>query len=294
MGVLGDLAFNAGDILRRLRDLERAVRELSASRRLEAASIGRGGISVNGGTFTTRDIDGRTLAAMGQLGDDYRGTWLARAGGSVAFAVYGSNAPDDEGFVSLWDKNGNYIVSDDAWSGRGLARPYIPIPVQDYAPPTATTTSSTFVDVVAGMTAIQHPVLFAYLLVRASDAGTAGEIRATIEDVPVGDPIAVALGSYTETYIGPVALDVPATSYGGLRRIAVQARRTSGSGTIGVRVLSMLGLESAYATGGGGGGGFALASFGDEPDSDQPKRTAPPVTAPDPTMSPSPTAPTTK
>lgn len=248
MGVLGDLAISPGDIMRRLRDLERMVRELMAGRRLEAASIGRGGITVkDGGTVQVVDAEGTALATMGALDATRRGVLLRRAGGSLAFGVYGTGEGGDVGFAGIYDLAGQYIVTDDVASGRGLARPYIPVQVGEVAVPTATTTSGSFVDLAAGMMSIQHPVLYAYLLVRASDTGTTGEVRLTLDGNQVGNVLPVSAGAYAYASYGPSPL--PATySYGVLRELRVQARRTAGTGTIGVRVLSILGLESSYLT----------------------------------------------
>lgn len=50
-----------GWINRRLTNLERKVRELSAARRLEAATVGRGGITVKGGDIFLEDEGGATI-----------------------------------------------------------------------------------------------------------------------------------------------------------------------------------------------------------------------------------------
>jgi hypothetical protein len=53
-----DAAFSRGDVMRRLADLERQVADLSTARRLEAASIGTGGLSVRGGHVIIQDASG--------------------------------------------------------------------------------------------------------------------------------------------------------------------------------------------------------------------------------------------
>lgn len=249
-----------GSLMRRLADLERQIREMQASRRLEAATIGVGGLTVKGGTISVKD-DGAISAEypngteafhVGAMmlsdGTPIHGVDIRRPGGEPAFWTYGT----DEGVSSFWglyDKKGNYVITDDAWTGRGLARPYIPLQVGDWAsPPTATTTSGVFQDLAAGLSAIQHPVMYGYLLVRASDATTAGETRICIDDNPVGPVFTISAGSFGDAYLGPFAVNVAETNYGNIHRISVQARRTAGSGTIGVRVLSLLGLESSWAS----------------------------------------------
>jgi len=59
VGNVGDAAFSTGDVMRRLRELESTVRELSAGRRLENASIGAGGIRVKSqGVIRSDTFDG--------------------------------------------------------------------------------------------------------------------------------------------------------------------------------------------------------------------------------------------
>ncbi|MGH3878074.1 MAG: hypothetical protein ACRDSK_13675 [Actinophytocola sp.] len=58
MGVIGDAAHHPGDVMRRLQELERAFREMAASRRLENASIGAGGVRLHSGGSLTVDPGG--------------------------------------------------------------------------------------------------------------------------------------------------------------------------------------------------------------------------------------------
>ncbi|KXK63346.1 hypothetical protein AWW66_03265 [Micromonospora rosaria] len=245
--MIGDAAFSHGDIMRRLRDLERDIRAQAAGRRLEASSIGRGGLALrDGGSMRIIDRDGSVLGRIGDLGDGIRGTWIGRANGEPAIGAYGTGVGDDVGFAGLYDRSGQYVVTDDASSGRGLARPYIPIQVGEVTPPTATTTSSTFESLAEGMASLQHPCLVVYGLALAG-AGTAGEVRVWLDHPgPVGPVTTIPTAAYTFFTIGPFALP-SSGEYGTLRNIQIQARRTAGTGTLGVRVLSVLGLESSWA-----------------------------------------------
>ncbi|WFE45296.1 hypothetical protein [Verrucosispora sp. WMMD1129] len=249
MGVVGDNAISPGDIMRRLRELEKLVEQLTAGRRLEAASIGSGGVTVkDGGAIRVVDEDGTYLLWTGLLSNGVRGTVMRRAGGGLAIATYGTGVAGDTGFVAMYDLADQYIVTDDVASGRGLARPYIPVPMGDVTPPTATTTSADFVDLSAGLWPAQHPVLRAYVLVRSSDGSTTGEVRLVVDGEQVGDVVPVTAGLYAYRVIGPGA--VPGVyPFGSLRPVAVQGRRTAGSGDIGVRVMTLHGLESSFLNG---------------------------------------------
>jgi hypothetical protein len=54
-------------LLRRLADLERQVKELAAARRLEAATIGAGGITIKGGALRVLDDSGDLVVQLGRL-----------------------------------------------------------------------------------------------------------------------------------------------------------------------------------------------------------------------------------
>lgn len=236
-----------GWIMRRFANIERTIQEHAAARRLENSSISAGEIGIKGGALRVYDDDGSVLAVLGDLSNGYRGTIINRAGGDPAFEIYGTGPGAMSGFVGLYDRSGNYVVTDDAFSARGLARPYIPIPMQDLSAPTATTTSSTFVDICGGVSAIQHPVMYAYLLVRSDDASTTGEVRLTLDSVQVGPTLTVTAGQFAAVPLGdPFAVTVNESVYGAIHTLSLQARRTAGTGTVGAKVLSLLGLESSF------------------------------------------------
>lgn len=74
-------------ISRRLTDLERQMRELQAGRRLEAATIGAGGLTVKGGSIRVLDGGGTEVMRIGALPDGRHGLIAAdAAGGSVELA----------------------------------------------------------------------------------------------------------------------------------------------------------------------------------------------------------------
>lgn len=63
MANIGDAAQSTGDIMRRLRELERFVQELAAARKLENATIGKGGIRVDeSGLIRSTTFDGDLAA----------------------------------------------------------------------------------------------------------------------------------------------------------------------------------------------------------------------------------------
>ncbi|MGI5247764.1 hypothetical protein [Dactylosporangium sp. CA-139066] len=201
-------------LVERIRRLESQLRELRGARPLESASIRRGALAV-------LDTDGRVIARLGNRGDGFRG-------------------------VIQYDRAGNYVASDDVYAGQGIARPYVPLTLGELSAPAATTTSATMVDLAAGSAIVQHAGLYLHLLVRTSDGTTAGEARLTVGGTQVGATLTIAAGANAEAVIGPAAVGGAGGAYGSIQRIAVQARRTAGSGTIGVRALSLLGVDSSW------------------------------------------------
>lgn len=57
-----------GDLMRRIRDLERKVQRMETARRLESASIGEGGLTVKGGAIVVLDDDGEERARLSTEG----------------------------------------------------------------------------------------------------------------------------------------------------------------------------------------------------------------------------------
>jgi hypothetical protein len=143
MGNIGDAAFSDGDIMRRLRTLEQHVRELNAGRRLENATVGAGGVTVKGtGGVTLTDGGDLTVEGGGDItvegggefrvihesGDNLLAVHRGSSGqyiGNIALSV--QTHSNGEQFWAFWDNEQNVVVSDDAQSGKGLARPWLPV-----------------------------------------------------------------------------------------------------------------------------------------------------------------------
>lgn len=128
-------------LVRRVVDLERQVRELQAGRRLEAATIGAGGLTVAGGTIrvldgsggsielgggvlAVKDAAGNVVQRLGRLADGRYGTQTVDTGGvevlrlgQFADGRYGLRAPDSAGgsielaeqLLSVRDTGGNVV-----------------------------------------------------------------------------------------------------------------------------------------------------------------------------------------
>jgi hypothetical protein len=192
------------DLEQRVRDLERHVRELT------------------GAALRRR-----------QLGVD-QGDFVVSGGGDVVV--------QDGGRVRVQDEAGNTIM--DVGGAEGLRRPWIPyhIPIWDWQD----TTSGTYTTLLAALGYSQHP--FARVFVNARSASsTNGQFRvgflsnAFNPGSAVWQP-AVTIGT-GNTGTGYSLLVPSEVRYGGAAAIHVQARRTSGTGTVGVS------LSYAYGAG---------------------------------------------
>lgn len=261
-GNLASLVPDGDDwIARKFRELQQQIDELRGARRLEAASIGAGGLHVKGGTLSIEDdgsltvIDpstGRTVTALGT------GTVPDGSGRRQMFAIFSR----DDGTVALaladlgitpghphqqalqwWDRVGNVVLADDTTSGQGIARPWLSLGQwDDGSYPTQTTTSATFATLAQLGGYRQQPRLNVQCLARASDATTAGEVRLLFGASTVLDTKPIPAGAFQ--YINFATVSLPAGNFGDPITLSIQARRTAGTGTIGVRGTLAVGAQS--------------------------------------------------
>lgn len=231
--------------------LRKRVEALESGSRAGSTSVDNGSFTVKNGLFRVQNPNnGNFVIYMGNVTNVGGGDWASqgwiykRGNGTTAFALYG---PDDESqYWALYDEAGNIIVSEDAGAGQGLARPWLPLQFVDstsVSAPTATTTSASYVALQTTRYRRQHPKIRAYILVRASDGTTTGEVRVGLggsPDVQIGANIIVTAGMYSGAVIEG---DVPGT-WDQEVELEIQAKRTAGAGTIGVRCMGAWGRQS--------------------------------------------------
>lgn len=224
----------------RLERLERTPRAISAS--------------IDTGTFTVVSPDtGLVVALFGQLpslynridGTPQSGIILYREDGTMA-AILADLNPLVPPFKQSWqvlDRNNHVIFADDTNSGVGMALPWLPWSgFQSNSPPTDTTTSGTFVTVQTTVGYKINARIQMQLLIRSDSVGTTGEVQVVDQSSNVIDAIiAVPSASFFYMQLGPTPL---AGGYLDPISLFVQARRTAGTGTIGVRGIYVMGLQS--------------------------------------------------
>lgn len=224
--------------------LERRVSDLESGNRVGSTSIDKGSLRVLSGTFEVGTLPQLFFGPVNQNGELTPGWIFRRADGTTVFTLSGSD--DFDQFWAMRDNIGNIIVSDDGVYNAGLGRPWLPIPFVSHSStvPTDTTTSGTFTGLLSARYNMQHPKIVAQVLCRASDGSTSGEVR--IINATSGDAITsvgtIGLGAYTTLTLGPN--NIPNADIQEEIELEVQARRTAGAGTIGVRMLGCWGRQS--------------------------------------------------
>lgn len=190
-------------IIRRLQDLEREVRELRAGRRMEAATIGKGGITIKGGAIILQDADGHEIGRMGARediphapdGSTQPGFILRRNDGSLAFALDDPN-PNDGSYrqlLKMQDAQGNIIFSEDTISGWGLATPTLGIPVFPYFDSAVwPRVTGAYAGTWLNYAPTWNPIL--EVGIAAETTATTGAARLVLNGTPYGSPLNLTVG----------------------------------------------------------------------------------------------------
>jgi hypothetical protein len=226
-GRLSDLA----DVLNR--KFQEAKEQLR--RTLFGAVISRGGLVVqDNGEVSVRTEDGVEMFFLGQLftgGTPYRGIWMKRE--DASFMFYNGISDDDPSkvFFAWADRSNNILVSDDAESGVGLARPWIPMPtVPVLSTMIPTTSSGTYTSIYStGWVLKQQPSCEVQALLLSSGGGI-GNAQFTINGTPAGSAIPIASGAFGWSALQQLTLPGPLNGY---VRVELQVQRTNAAGTVG-------------------------------------------------------------
>jgi hypothetical protein len=242
-------------VSRRMQHLQRQIDQLAAARSADATQIGAGGITITaGGSVRIVDTSGTTIAIIGTLpspfydradGSAQSGIIYYREDGSTAMVLGDGNAtvPPFQQSLQIYDRGGATIVADDTNSGQGLARPYLTFGAfADNTAPTLTTTSATFATIQTLIGYKQHPNITAQILCRSSDGTTTGEARLVDQGgTQVGATVTIPASDFTYHTISPAAV---AGAHLAQISLNLQIRRTAGSGTIGARGVSAIGVQT--------------------------------------------------
>lgn len=242
------------ELLTQIKKLEARIKNLESSQRIGSTAIDEGSLTVvNGniiiknGSFFVKNENDETRIFFGPVvyGDswpDGRGWLYYRDNGGIVFSLEGQN-PSDQ-FFAFRDEVGNIIISDDAATGQGLALPYIPGHFASWAGAIIdSTTSGTFVTLQKSIWKKQHPKFYSWVV--AIVGSTTAEIQFKIANGPdsgtiISGPHILNNGAGYAPY-GPV--EIPGAHLSEFE-IDLEGRIASGAGTLEVRVLSAMGVQS--------------------------------------------------
>lgn len=238
-------------LARRLLELEQKVTDAQRSSTARQLTVSGGaGITINDlGALRLVDNDGQTIFYVGPLGETrpdgepQPGIAFFRDDGSFAFALYDNDIASGgyQQFWSFWDRQVNIVMSDDADSGQGLARPYIPGGFyRDRFADWLGVAGTTFETVYKATIFKQHPKLVVGHRSSMDTGGATGEIRVLVNGSLFGtvQSIGFGLGS---ALVGPLA--VPGGHMSAVT-VEIQARRTAGTGSARVEPYTLYGVQS--------------------------------------------------
>lgn len=237
------------DVSRRLQALENEVRELRAARRLEAASIGEGGLSIrDGGRLAMLTPGGVRMVDIGKIdspqfnhfdGSPQQAFVLKREDGTNFMACFSYPPLGSEAQAwKFYDRSGNIVVAEDTNSAQGLARPYIPIPMGpdfeggwDYWP-RATGTATTILW--SGRFYKQTPNIAIVVQASMDTSGANGTLDMTVQGTVQGSAQNVGFSAGYLTFTANLA------AYDHMQQIdvAIRGRRTSGTGALRASLYS--------------------------------------------------------
>lgn len=230
------------DLVRSSIELTKRVAMLETKPRAIATAI-------NSGHFKYISDNGVTMVDFGDLGPGLGPGWIFRRGegGQPAFYL-GGNQPTGTQFWRLVDNSGNDIMTDDAQSGQGLARPYIPynttLTTQVTGTPAAQTSSTSFIPAYYVRGIKQHPIMQWEYSVTCPATGTC-EVQLVDTSFGSGSPVIAGPVSYPANAFQFSSL-VGALNGSHMNPVSVelQYRLASGTGSVGLTSTWAYGRQS--------------------------------------------------
>jgi hypothetical protein len=189
--------------------------------------------------------DGVYIGRYSLGGQDYDGVIIYDRDNVFSF-VSQSRVSDGYRYTALYDKQANIVVSNDAGSGEGLARPWLEHSFVNTAelvsPPTSRQNSTTTdAAVVSALVPVQH----SYLNLRAyvyNPGGGSNQVK--VKDVTNG--VDLFAQTYAGTNYGFIneTFAFSSADFGDDIQLDVTIRRTSGAGAVGITVLGLVGVQT--------------------------------------------------
>ena len=228
--------------------IDESVAKLARSGMLRNASITDGNLTVKGGSFRAQypeNLGGGNSVYIGDIygGGGYAGTgMLVQAPDGTDMILARQDAQFGNTRVDLYDSGNRVIVGNDASSGMGLARPYLPSTFyrKRYQDMTISTTSATFETLFEAQIHKQHPRYEVGCRATMDTSGTTGEVQVLINGVALGSTQAQSFLIKPNVF-GPANV---AGSHMSTLTVEIQGRVTSGSGALRVEPQYLIGRQS--------------------------------------------------
>ena len=221
------------NLLDRIIRVEKRVEEIWKKVGLASAVIRRGGLTLLEDAYLRMvDDNNHEIVYIGPDNEGKQIIRIRREGGAEVLYTY--TAQGGRQFWALTDNAQQIVFSDDAVSGQGIARPWIPIPVQTTRFDDLPSTPNTNWDQLQSTAwrPKQHPFWKASVSHCVDNPDTTGEARLMLDGVQVGNAITVAwLNAWTD--VGP--FPVPGTHMS-LHQLELHCRRTAGTGRVGANM----------------------------------------------------------
>jgi hypothetical protein len=225
------------NLLDRIKRLEQQYQQLWKAIGLTSATIEKGGLTLlNDAYIRMVDDNGDEIVYIGPDGSGRQIIRIRREGGGEVLYTY--TLANGNQFWALTDTASNILVSDDALSGLGIARPWIPLPhkpIDWNVLPKTTSTAFTTLDEIRFYK--QQPRVVMALRIGAT-VGSTGEWRVLQDNAmkasgTIGPALDVAFTDFTVagSHMAPLSIDV-------------QARVTSGPGPVSACIREATGAQS--------------------------------------------------
>jgi hypothetical protein len=233
------------DIIDRLTAMERRIQQLSTAVNTRPAlnKIAGGAVEItDGGSLAVLPPDdGPAVFAVGAWSGAEYGVAMRRQTGQLAMSIFnGDGTSTSSQPIRIYDVSEHEIVSDDIVTG-GLARPWLAmLPPQDTdVARWPQTTSTAWTTIARSFNVVWQPRMRLFLPTTMS-SGTAGQVQVLVGGAVWGNVVAAG---QTFDYTGTVAAEFD-TAFAGLLTVEVQARVTSGSGSVYAQPQMMYGTQS--------------------------------------------------
>ncbi|MFI6443834.1 hypothetical protein [Kitasatospora sp. NPDC050543] len=230
-----------------MREMENRLRALEGRAQIRPAMnqvLGGDVVVGEGGSLKINDVDGSALFYVGTIspnqpdGSEQRGVQIRRQDGTPAIYVARTTTTqaDPQGIV-MRDAHGATIFAEDVVAG-GVAFPqWSLLPPADLMTAHWPQTNATSFTAVAKSYNVKASPWLGMMVSAVADGGSAGEVRVMVNGSQWG-PTTSTNGVF-ENYAAVTG------AVGSILEISIEARRTSGSGTVYAQTLMLFGLGSS-------------------------------------------------